>query len=606
MNDAQIGTHLRRRILFVIIIGFFSLVTLQLFQMQILEHSSFDEKSNENSVKRIVTDGPRGIFFDRNFKAIVSNKPAFSLQITPSEYDDSLDQLLETALHLDSGYVAKILKENRIYSKYQPVKILRNIDFRSIAWLEENEENLPGVSYKVELQRDYSFGLAGSHIFGYIREISAAQYDKNKSQYSLGDIIGYTGLEKSYERYLRGKKGYNYLVVDSRQKPISKYLDGGNDILPEKGFDLVLTIDADAQAVAEKSLIGKRGAIVAIEPTTGEILAFVSAPEYNLAEFASVTSSEVWKNLSSNPEKPLFNRASMSIKPPGSTIKMLAAIIGLEEGLVTPYTTVKCTGGFRYGNRTFNCTHVHGTVNLEESIEKSCNIYYYQLILKIGLDRWANYIRKFGFGTKTGIDIGEESNGIVPDTKYYDKVYGKNKWTEGNLLSLGIGQGELSVTPLQLAQYTALLANNGESKKPHFVKGIVRGETIQYAQFESDIVKAEVSQRSLDIVKRGMYKVVNGDGSAKHIKIPGIDIAGKTGTAQNPHGEDHALFVAFAPFENPKIAVAVLVENIGFGSTHAAPIARDVIKAYLVKKKEKKSLEMFTENTRPDEKSIKN
>jgi penicillin-binding protein 2 len=273
---------------------------------------------------------------------------------------------------------------------------------------------------------------------------------------------------------------------------------------------------------------------------------------------------------------------------------MLAAIIGLEEKLITPYTTVKCTGAFKYGNRPFRCTHVHGTVNLEESIEKSCNIFYYQLILKIGLDRWAKYIRQFGFGSKTGIDIGEESRGIVPDSDYYNRVYGKNKWTEGNLLSLAIGQGELSVTPVQLAQYVSLLANNGKTKKPHFVKGIVKDGTPEYSQFIAEDVSVDISQRSFDIVKKGMYKVVNGDGSAKHIQLPGIEIAGKTGTAQNPHGEDHALFVAFAPYESPKIAVAVIVENIGFGSTHAAPIAGDVIEAFLVKDKNEIETPLFT------------
>ncbi|MBL1212819.1 MAG: penicillin-binding protein 2 [Ignavibacteriae bacterium] len=584
MNEEhQIGKDVRRRILLVIIIGFFSLVSFQLIQMQILEHAAFDEKSNENSIKKVVIDAPRGIFFDRNQKPIVSNKPSFSLQITPNEYDTEKTEILETALQLDSGYISKILYEKRYYSKYQPRKILKSVDFKSIAWLEENSEQLPGVSYKVDLQRDYAFGLLGSHMFGYIREISAEKFEKDREDYSLGDIIGYAGIEKSYERYLRGKKGYNYVIVDSRQKPIGKYLKGVEDIDPQKGYDLILTIDADAQKVAEEALKGKRGAVVAVEPSTGEILAFVSAPEYSLANFAAVTSGEYWKKLSSDPEKPLFNRASMSIKPPGSTIKMLAAIIGLEEKLISTYTTVKCTGGFRYGNRTFRCTHVHGTVDLEESIEKSCNIFYYQLILKIGLNRWAKYIRQFGFGTKTGIDIGEESKGIVPDSAYYNRVYGKNKWTEGNLLSLSIGQGELSATPVQLAQYVSLIANNGKTKKPHFVKGIVKNGVAEYSQFIAEDVKADISQRSFDIVKKGMYKVVNGEGSARHIRLPGIDIAGKTGTSQNPHGEDHALFVAFAPYENPKIAVAVIVENIGFGSTHAAPIAGDVIKAYLVK-----------------------
>jgi penicillin-binding protein 2 len=330
----------------------------------------------------------------------------------------------------------------------------------------------------------------------------------------------------------------------------------------------------------------KKGSIVAIEPATGEILVCVSSPDYNLADFGSVTPEEVLNNLKTDPDKPLFNRATMSIYPPGSTIKMLEAVIGLEEGIVSRYSYITCGGGYQFGNRFFKCDHEHGKVNLVEAIEKSCNTFFYDLILKIGLDRWADYCKKFGLGSKTDVDIMEESGGILPDTEYYDRRYGKNKWTRGNLVSLGIGQGELSTTPLQLAKYTALIANKGRIKKPHFVKGIMTDNKQNLVLLEYGDINIGISARSFDIVREGMYNVVNGAGTATHIKLPDIKIAGKTGTSQNPHGENHAVFIAFAPFDNPQIAIAVVVENVGYGGTYAAPIARDIIKLYLEKSKQ--------------------
>ncbi|MCB0742765.1 MAG: penicillin-binding protein 2, partial [Ignavibacteriae bacterium] len=421
----------------------------------------------------------------------------------------------------------------------------------------------------------------GSHIFGYLREINSAQLSKYEDIYDLGDFIGITGIEKTYENILRGNKGYEFVLVDSKRKTIGRYLEGLNDIPPIKGKDLILTLDKQAQEVAEREFQGLSGSLVAIEPSTGEILAYVSAPEYDLNAFASVTSKDVINKISKDPLKPLFDRAANSIYPPGSTYKMLGAIIGLEEHLIDINSTIVCKGGFRFGNRFFKCHGNHGSISVVGAIEKSCNTFFYKLILEIGLDRWANYLRMFGFGSKTGFDLGGEAVGIVPDTKYYDRVFGKNKWTKGTLISLGIGQGEFSVTTLQLAQYTALLANFGRTKKPHIVQSYLEGLQNVEVPLTFDDKVVNISKSTFDIVREGMFKVVNGNGTARHIRLPNISIAGKTGTSQNPHGKDHALFIGFAPYENPKIAVAVIVENVGFGGTHAAPIAQKVIKAYL-------------------------
>lgn len=581
MRTMDFGSNLRKNIIFtlVAIVGISFIV--QLIKMQIIENKTYVVKSDNNSVKKIVQEAPRGIFFDRNYSVLVSNKPSYNLQIIPAIYDTSNGRLIEQILDLKKNTINEIFIKNRGYSKYLPRVIKRNVSFRNIALFEEHNERLKGVKISVQMQRDYSFDIKGSHIFGYLREINSRQLKEQKGSYNLGDFIGIQGTEKAYETYLRGKNGYNFMLVDARRKTIGKYLEGTNDIPPIKGYDLLLTIDAETQRVAEKAFENRTGSLVAIEPTTGEILAYVSAPEYSLEDFASVTSSEIMNKLRLDPNKPLFDRAANSIYPPGSTYKMLAGLIGLQEGLITKDYTINCKGGFQFGNRFFKCHGSHGVTNIVSAIEHSCNTFFYQLILRIGLDRWANYSRMFGFGTPTGFDLGSDAKGIVPDTKYYDRVYGSKNWGKGNLISLGIGQGELSVTTLQLAQYTALLANYGKTKTPHIAKGYMEGYKNKFFPFKFEDKEIPISKQNFDIIREGMLKVVNGNGTATHIRLPNIKISGKTGTSQNPHGEDHALFIGFAPFENPKIAVAVIVENVGFGGTHAAPIAQKVIKTYL-------------------------
>lgn len=580
MTETFFGSVVRQRIILFVIIGFSFVVSINLFKMQILENPTYEKKSEENSIKKIVRYAPRGVFYDRNGEVLVSNKPSFTLQITPSQYKSNLTSMLENVMQEDSGYIADVLNKYKGFASNRPIRIKRDIDFQTLAWYEENSENLSGVDYVIETQRDYSYGVIGAHIFGYTKEITSKELAQKKEFYDLGDYIGSKGLEKTYEEYLRGSKGYNLVLVDSRQRIISRYLSGKEDISPIKGKDLVLTLDLPTQQKAEELFLGKKGAVVAIEPSTGEIIAFTSSPSFDLNSFASVTSGSTWNDLVNDPDKPLFNRATMSIYPPGSTIKMLEALIGLEENIIDKDYSVNCQGGYRFGDRFFKCTHVHGSVDMERSIEKSCNTYYYKLMLEIGLEKWAEYMRKFGFGSKTEVDISEESAGLVPDTEYYNRVYGPRGWTRGFLVSLGIGQGELSATPIQLAQYVSLLANSGETYKPHFVKGYINDDG-KLVKFPFEKINVDIKKENFEIVRKGMYDVVNESGTATWIKQQDVVIAGKTGTSQNPHGKDHALFVGFAPYDNPKIAVAVFVENVGFGSTHAAPIARDLIRSYL-------------------------
>ncbi len=583
MRSDNFASIQRKSILYFILVGCFALLVFRLFQMQIVQQQSYDEKSASNSIKAIEQTPLRGVFLDRNRKVVVSNVPAYTLRITPASYDRKLNKVIETVIGADSGYIDKILFNNRIYSKYIPVRIKRGIDFKVVSWLEENAEHLPGVDYIVEMQRGYPAKIMGSHMFGYTKEISPRQLEKEKDYYDPGDYVGHSGLEKTYEKYLRGEKGYNYVLVDSRRKEIGKFKDGTEDKASVKGHDLLLSIDADVQRAAEEAFKGLRGAAVAIQPSTGEVLALVSAPDYDLNQFSYVTSRDFLNKLYTDPDKPSFNRATMSVKPPGSTYKILAAIAALDLGVINTNTTFFCNGGFYFG-RTFRCHGSHGSLNVVHAIEKSCNVFFYNLIYKIGLDKWADYGHRFGFGEKTGIDIGEEVPGLIPNSSYYEKIYGKD-WPRSIMASLGIGQGEVSVTPLQLAKYTALIANDGVSYTPHLVKGYIDDNTKEVVPFHFDKIDTKVDKKVFDTVKEGMFLVVNGAGTATGIRLSDLKIAGKTGTAQNPHGKDHALFIGFAPYDNPQIAVAVIVENIGFGGTWAAPIAQKMIEAFLQKDK---------------------
>ena len=575
-NFASIG---RTTLISFIIVLSATALSFRLFQMQILNQTSYEDKSAGNSIKPIEELPLRGAFYDRNFRLLVNNIPAYTLQIVPDQYDSKLNRILETVLEVEPGFINKVLDENKQYSKFLPVKIKRGISFDIVAWLEENSENLPGVNYIVEMHRGYPGKVSGSHIFGYLREINTGELQKEDDYYHRGDNIGANGLEKAYEKLLRGSKGNRFVLVNSRRKELGPFNNGSEDINPIKGNDLILSIESVAQRVAEEEFKGKSGGLVAIEPATGEIIALVSAPEFDLNEFAYSTSQEYLDAINKDPGKPLFNRSTMSLKPPGSTYKMLAAIAALDMGIIDANYSYVCKGGVDYG-RFFKCHGVHGRVNVISAIERSCNSFFYNLIQKIGLDKWNEYGKMFGFGSKTGIDIFEESAGLIPDTEYYENRYGKN-WPRSILLSLSIGQGETSVTTLQLAQYTSLIANNGIGYQPHFVRGYI-DDSNELVKFNYEKKNLNINQSVFDIVKRGMFLVVNGEkGTATSLKNSNYEISGKTGTAQNPHGKDHAWFVGFAPFDNPQIAIAVIVENVGFGSTFAAPIAKKVIEAYL-------------------------
>ncbi|MBP1654817.1 MAG: penicillin-binding protein 2, partial [Bacteroidetes bacterium] len=462
-------------------------------------------------------------------------------------------------------------------------KIRRDLDFPGLAALEENRQMLPGVDVQIESKRAYISGATASHVLGYLKEVSESQLRMLGPDYGQGDVVGSAGIEAEYENLLRGEKGAEFSMVNVRGQVVGSFENGRNDRPPTDGSSLALTMDFELQAFAESLMTGRRGAVVAIDPATGGILAMVSKPDYDLSLFSGVTSPELWRALNEDESRPLFNRATLTRYPPGSTFKMIVALAALEQKVVSPTWRVNCTGAFRFGNKVFKDLHVHGSTDMVQAIQKSCNVYFYQLMLKVGLDAWADMARQFGFGTMTGIDIPEENPGLLPTTAYMNRRYGPRGWTRGFLVSLGIGQGELGVTPLQMACYAAALGTGGELCQPHTVLGSVdrsaphRVDTLLYGS--RAIV---LSPSTWAVVREGMRRAVMEPGGTGGLaRIPGIQVAGKTGTAQNPHGPDHAWFVGFAPFDHPRIAMAVLVENAGYGGAFAAPIAGKCMERYL-------------------------
>ena len=572
----------KRRAMYIIITLIFLLYLGRLYQLQLIYRDEYGKKSEENSIRTIPREPVRGTIFDRNGTLVVDNRPAFSVTIMPFEFDRKNINYLAQLLSLDPEFVSDRLKKGETYSRFAPIKIKRDIDFKTLAALEENRGRLPGVDYQVESKRFYTTNAHASHVLGYTKEISEAQIKILGEDYAPGDVVGSSGLEADYETTLRGRKGAELTVVNVRGQVIGRFEGGKSDVQAVQGDNLLLSMDFGLQAFAESLMTGRRGAVVAVDPNDGGVLALVSMPDYDLSLFSGVTTPELWRSLNEDEASPLFNRATLTRYPPGSTFKMVLAVAALESGTITPSWRVTCTGAFRYGNKVFKDLHVHGSVDLIEAIQRSCNVYFYQLMLKTGLDSWSHYGAEFGFGRLTGIDIFEENPGILPTQAYMDRRYGRSGWTRGFLPSFGIGQGDVGVTPLQMALYAAALATKGEYNEPHVVHAVVRSNPHSTDTVAPSLRMINVSDATWSAVREGMRRVVEEPGGTGGMaRVKGIQSVGKTGTAQNPHGPDHAWYIGFAPFDHPKIAIAVLVENAGFGGSVAAPIAGQCIERYL-------------------------
>lgn len=582
--DDQFGSPQRRKALTAVILVIFGVLILRLYQLQLLYHGELDKKSEENSVRALIREPIRGYMFDRNGKLIVDVGPSYSITLAPFEFDKATFPMLSSLLKIDSLTLEERIARARTYSPFLPSRIRRDVDIRTLALIEEHLPVLRGISYEIESKRVYPTAVHASHLFGYRREISDAQLAQLSEYYRQGDLVGIAGLEARYESLLRGENGYEFVSVNARGQIIGSFEDGKRDVTPREGSDLLLSIDIGLQAFAESLMTHSNygGAIVAMDPTNGGILALVSKPDFDPSVLSGVTPAELWSQLQNDPAKPLFNRASLTRYPPGSAFKMVLAAAALQEGVIDENYRIRCTGGFRFGDRVFKDLHVHGSVNIVEAIQRSCNVFFYQLILKVGFDKWTEYGHRFGFGQATGTDTGEETAGLLPSAAYYDTRYGKGKWTQGFLISLAIGQGEVGVSPLQMARYAAALANGGTLVQPHAVQFIRNKSTNKIEEVPHTSSAVGLSPHVMALIREGMQRVVHAPGGTGGLaRIPGVISGGKTGTAENPHGEDHAWYVGFAPFESPKIAVAVMLENSGFGGTKAAPVAGLLMEKYL-------------------------
>ena len=556
-----------------------ALLWARLFQLQIIRSEEYQEQSEENSI-RVVEELPgRGLICDRHGRAIVENRPSYSLSIIPFEANLNPTTVAELApiVAKSETELASLIGQKGPQG-YQPIKLCRDIDFRTLAAFKAKALDLSGVQYQFEPKRYYTQAIA-PHTLGYIGEISEAEKKRFPTK-KTGDIVGKSGVERKYEDLLAGQKGYRYLIVNALGQITGELTD--KYIPPRSSGKLYLTLDLDLQRWAEELLEGKRGALVALDPFSGEILAIASAPKYDPETLSGVIRSSDWQDLQSDPDVPLLHRATQSGYPPASTFKMVTLAAAIEEGIVGSNYRYCCPGYYTLG-RVYRCFKGdgHGWLTPVEAIEQSCDAFFYKLGHELGAEKLAHYARIFGFGSTTGLDVENEIAGTVPDKDYLDTRYGEGKWSQGLAINIAIGQGEILATPLQLAQYCAILATGGLRAKPHVFLEMHQKDG-KITQFRSEISPVKLSARTYALLREGMRRVIEGEeGTAKWLKDRRWHLAGKTGTAQNPHGKDHSLFIGFAPFDDPIIAVAVVVENAGFGSTVAAPIAVKLMTRYL-------------------------
>ncbi|MFW5973069.1 MAG: penicillin-binding transpeptidase domain-containing protein, partial [Bacteroidota bacterium] len=422
-----------------------------------------------------------------------------------------------------------------------------------------------------------------SHAVGYIREIAESELmTRRHLGYRQGDLVGKAGVEKTYENYLRGRLGSEFKLVNVHGLEVKSYLDGEDDSPPMAGYDLFLGIDSRVQALAESLFVNKRGAAIALDPATGEVIAMVSKPDYNPDIFSQSVDRETWSYLTTSKEKPMLNRATMSVFPPGSTWKPFMALMALAEGDINENSRIHCPGYHPFGGPSlFRCLGVHGSVGLRRAIEVSCNTYFFELMMRSDLNTFRQYGNLFGFGLRAPTDIGEQSAGLMPDSSYFNRMFPRG-WTAGYSINLGIGQGNMSVTPLQMARFTSAVANRGTLYPPHLVRELVHAETGDVIRPRIPAPKhIDIDPNYFEVVREGMRLAMEA-GTGRRSQIPGITSGGKTGTAQAGTGrEDHSIFIMFAPFEDPEIAIAVMVENAGYGGTVAAPIASLMAEQYL-------------------------
>lgn len=568
-----------------------AIILTKLFVIQIVDESYKIDASNNSMVYSIVYP-PRGIIDDRNGRILVGNKIAYDLLVTPKEVEEFDTLALCQALDVPVSFVREKMEgyhRDRRRIGYQSVVMLKQMTPEQYMKFAEIAYKFPGFRGQARSIREYPYN-AGGNLLGYVSEVDA-DFLKRHEGYTVGDYAGKTGIEATCEKYLKGEKGYNIYLRNSHNKIEGRYRDGEMDKEAVPGKDITTTIDAELQHYGQMLMQNKVGSLVAIEPATGEILTLVSSPGIDVDMLADIGSH--YNEILSNPYKPMFNRAVQSAYPPGSVFKLVNGLIGLQEGVFTPGTEYPCNMGYHFGNSKLGCHAHRSPLNFEESIMMSCNAYYCYVLRGIlengkygsvaeALDVWNAYVKSFGFGKKLGSDFPSELGGNIPDSKYYDKVYGKGRWKATNVISLSIGQGEIGCTPLHLANLCATIANRGYYYIPHLIRDS-RDVAIDGKYKERQYTMVDTAY--FPEVIEGMYRAVNSGygsgGTATVAAVEGLDICGKTGTAQNPRGDDNSVFICFAPKDNPKIAVAAYVENGSFGARWAAPLASLLVEKYL-------------------------
>jgi penicillin-binding protein 2 len=589
-----------------------AVLLVRLFYIQIIDRTY--RTSAENNVLRHIVQFPaRGLVYDRNGELIVYNQAAYDLLVIPIQTSAFDTTRFNEILGITMDDFRSRMKAAVSYSRRAPSVFMKMISSETYGVLQEELYKFPGFYVQARTLRKYTRPVA-AHLLGYVGEVDDKLIAKDK-YYRAGDYIGTSGIEKSYEEQLRGRKGVNIFLVDVHSNIKGSYADGRYDTVSIPGTNLYSTIDLNLQEYGEKMMRNKTGSIVAIEPSTGEILALVSSPSYDPALLVGRVRSDNFSRLQADTIKPLFDRALMASYPPGSTFKIMNGLIGLQEGVIRPSSLFSCSNGYHAGSLTVGCHSHRSPLTLPEAVTMSCNAWFCNAFRNIlenrnyasvqdAYDQWRNYLITFGFGNKLGIDLPNELSGFVPARSYYDRYYGKDRWKALTVISLAIGQGEIGATPLQMANMAATIANRGFFYIPHVVKKI--GEDGAPAPLYSQKYITGISPENFEPVIEGMEGAVNGGegATARGARLDSIIICGKTGTAQNPHGKDHSIFVAFAPKDNPQIAVAVYVENAGFGSTFAAPIASLMIEKYLTGRIKRKYLEDYVFNVviKPDAK----
>lgn len=587
---------------FVIVVLFFSVIITRLWFLQVQQGDYYNQLADSNRVRSLEIAAPRGNIYDRNGREIVTNRPSFNVVWIRenNKIDDEWLKRLTRLLKQDSATLLEKIRKMAGVPGHIPVRLAEDIDWETVARIENNRMYLPDIKIEVVPLRIYHFGNLASHLIGYMGEISKAELDKaDKTLYKGGNLIGKMGLERLREPDLRGEKGYDNMEVNA----LGFEQQNLKDIEPLPGNDLHLTLDVELQKIAEEEMAAKNraGAVVAMEANTGRLLVAASAPTLQLEEFVGGISQKAWQGMLENPLHPLVNKLVQGQYPPASTYKLVTAFAGLSEGIVTPDTTIFCPGHYQFGNRTYRCWKKggHGTVTFKRAVAESCDVYFYQVGQKLGVDRLARYARMFGLGEKTGVEIEHEKPGLIPTSEWKKKRYNV-KWHEGETLSIAIGQGYDLTTPLQVAVMTSVIANGGTLYKPAVVEQVVNADGKPVSVFKPEVLSRLPGQgRNLKLVREGMVEAVNSKrGTGREAQIDsqhGIIVGGKTGTgqvvrlAQYIHLKeedipykyrDHAWFTCFAPASNPEIVVTVLVEHGLHGGSASAPIAAKILNRY--------------------------